>query len=163
MGVLHINQACSHLQNCARAHLGLTSIPNTKLNLMFALSLHRAGLLSSVTRAGPHPPEPEQLLTFETEPVTTANVATRRLWLGLKYANNQPLMWNVKSISTPKRNINATLSGLRRLARGFDHGYVDGLKVGESMFISTASGVLEIWEALEKKTGGLVLARTSPY
>lgn len=130
---------------------------------MFALSLHRAGLLSSVTRAGPHPPEPEQLLTFETEPVTTANVATRRLWLGLKYANNEPLMWNVKSVSTPKRSIHANLRGLRRLARGFEDGYVDGLKMGESMFIATSEGVLEIWEALEKKTGGMILARTSPY
>lgn len=163
MGILNVVNACAHLQNCSRARLGLTSIPSTKANLMFALALHRTGLVSSVTRAGPRPPEPEQLLTFETEPVTTANVATRRLWLGLKYADNAPLMWTCKGVSTPKRPITQNLAGLRRIARGFDSGYVDGLKIGESMFIATDSGVWEIWEALEKKTGGLVLARTAPY
>lgn len=163
MPILNVVNACAHLQNASRARLGLTSLPSTKANLLFALALHRAGLISSVTRAGPSPPPPEALLTFQPEPVTTSNVATRRLWLGLKYSNNEPLMWNVKSVSKPKRPLTAQLSGLRRLARGFEDGYVDGLKMGESMFISTDQGVLEIWEALEKKTGGLILARVSPY
>lgn len=163
MGITNVINACAHLQNCSRARLGLTSLPNTKTNLAFALALHRAGLLSSVTRAGPRPPEPEQLLTMATEPVTTANVATRRLWVGLKYADNEPVMWNVTGVSKPKRPLTANVSALRRLARGFDAGYVDGLKLGETMFLMTDKGVMEIWEALERKTGGLVLARISPY
>lgn len=160
---MNVVNACAHLQNCSRARLGLTSIPNTKANLHFAVALHRAGLISSLTRAGPRPPSPEQLLTFETEPVTTANVASRRLWLGLKYADNQPVMWNVESVSTSKRPITMKLSGMRHVARGFRSDYVQGLKTGETMFIATDQGVLEIWEALEKKTGGLVLARIAPY
>lgn len=163
MGIINVVNACAHLQNCSRARLGLTSLPSTKANLAFALALHRAGLVSSVTRGGPHPPKPEELLTMQTEPVTTANVASRRLWVGLKYADNQPLMWNVTSVSKPKRPITLRLNGLRSLARGFEAGYVDGLKMGESLFLATDAGVLEIWEALEKKVGGLILARTSPY
>ncbi|KKY31252.1 putative mitochondrial 37s ribosomal protein s8 [Diaporthe ampelina] len=163
MGIANIANACAHLQNASRARLGLTSLPNTKYNLLFALALHRSGLLSSVTRAGPTPPPPEQLLTFQPEPVTTANVATRRLWLGLKYIGDEPVIRNLKSISKPKRPITLKLSGLRRVARGFESGYVDGLKMGECMFVATDKGVLEIREALEKEIGGLLLARASPY
>ncbi|KAJ0122518.1 hypothetical protein N8I77_011668 [Diaporthe amygdali] len=163
MGILNITNACAHLQNASRARLGLTSLPNTKYNLMFALALHRSGLIASVTRAGPTPPAPEELLTFTPEPVTSANVATRRLWLGLKYVGDTPVMRNVTSISKPKRAITMKLPGLRRVARGFESGYVDGLKMGECMFVATDKGVLEIREALEKEIGGLVLARVSPY
>lgn len=163
MGIHQIANACAHLQNASRARLGLTSLPNHKSLLLFSLALHRSGLVSSVTRAGPYPPEPEKLLTSETEPVTTANVASRRLWLGLKYVNNEPVMWNVKSVSKPTRPITMHLGGLRRVARGFESGYVSGLKMGECLFVATDKGVLEIREALEKKVGGLMLCRISPY
>lgn len=163
MPIANVVNACAHLQNASRARLGLTSLPNTKYNLLFALALHRAGLVSSVTRAGRHPPAPEQLLTFEAEPVTTANVATRRIWLGLKYVDNEPVMRNVESITKPKRPINLQLRGLGKVARGFECQYVKGLKLGECLFVSTSQGVLEVREALDKKVGGLVLCRVSPY
>lgn len=163
MGVLNVANACAHLQNASRARLGLTSLPNTKYNLYLALALHRAGLISSVTRAGPQPPDPATLLTAVSEPVTTANVASRRLWLGLKYVNNEPVMRNVVSISKPKRPITSKLLDLQRIARGFERGSVKGLKMGECLFVGTDQGVLEVREALEKKVGGLVLCRVSPY
>ncbi|POS81594.1 mitochondrial 37S ribosomal protein S8 [Diaporthe helianthi] len=163
MGIANIANACAHLQNASRARLGLTSLPNTKYNLLFALALHRSGLVSSVTRAGPSPPPPEALLTSVAEPVTSANVSTRRLWLGLKYVGDQPVMRKVQCVSKPSRRITLKLPGLRNVARGFEEGYVDGLKMGECMFVATDKGVLEIREALEKGTGGMVLARVSPY
>ncbi|KAK3945469.1 ribosomal protein S8 [Diplogelasinospora grovesii] len=162
MGIQSIVNACSHLQNASRARLGLTSLPNNKYNLRLALALHRAGFISSVTRAGAHPPPPEALLAFEPEgPVTAANVATRRLWLGLKYWNNEPVMKQVNAISKPSRLVTATLEDLNRVARGFPAGYVKGLNLGECLFISTDRGVLEVREALERKVGGLVLCRVS--
>ncbi len=161
MGVLGITMACSHLQNASRARLGLTSIPNNKYNLFLALALHRAGFISSVTRGGPHPPPPEALLTFEIEPVTTANVATRRLWLGLKYWNNEPVMKNIQPISKPSRLITATLPELQRIMRGFPAGYVKGLNLGESLIVSTSKGVLDIREAVSKRVGGLLLCKVS--
>ncbi|KAK4231157.1 ribosomal protein S8 [Podospora fimiseda] len=156
-----ITNACAHLQNATRARLGLTSLPNTKYVLRLALAMHRAGLISSVTRGGPTPPPPEALLTTETEPVTTANVANRRLWIGLKYWNNQPVMSKLQPVSKPSRRVTATIPELAKVARGFRAGHLLGLNVGELMFISTDKGVLEIREALEKKSGGLVLCRVS--
>lgn len=163
MAIFNVVNACAHLQNASRARLGLTSIPNTKPNLLLSLALHRQGLISSVVRGGPHPPDPATLLTDAPEPVTTANVATRRLWLGLKYAGNEPVMRNVRAVSQSKRPVTMQLHGLKRIARGFESGYVDGLKMGECMFIATDKGVLEIREALERQVGGLLLCRVSSY
>ncbi len=161
MGVRGIVDTCSHLQNATRARLGLTSLPSTKNNLSLALALHRAGLLSSVTRGGPIPPPPEALLSAETEPVTAANAATRRLWLGLKYWNNEPVMRNLEPVSRSSRLVTAKLEELEAIARGFRRGQVKGLNTGETLYISTDKGVLEIREALNKRTGGMVLCRVS--
>ncbi|KAH6650557.1 ribosomal protein S8-like protein [Chaetomium tenue] len=161
MGISGVVNACVHLQNSMRASLGLTSIPNTKYNLRLALALHRAGLIASVTRGGPRPPPPEALLATETEPVTTANVATRRLWLGLKYWDNRPVVLSVSAVSKPSRLVTATLPQLAKVARGFPVGPIKGLNLGETLFVSTDRGVLEVREALDRKVGGLVLCRVS--
>jgi small subunit ribosomal protein S8 len=161
MGIHSITNACTHLQNATRARLGLTSLPSTKYNLRLALAFHRAGLLASVTRGGPRPPPPEALLSTDSEPVTSENVASRRLWVGLKYWNNAPVMRNVTPVSKPSRLVTATMPELARVARGFPVGPLKGLNMGETMFLSTDRGVLEVREALEKKLGGLVLCRVS--
>ncbi|KAM7194069.1 Ribosomal protein S8 [Naviculisporaceae sp. PSN 640] len=161
MGIHSIANACAHLQNASRARLGLTSLPNTKYNLALALALHRAGFLSSVTRGGPHPPPLDQLSSYEPEPVTTKNVATRRIWVGLKYWNNEPVLKNLQAISKPSRLVTSKLPDLQRVTRGFPAGMLKGLNVGECLFLSTDRGVLEVREALEKKSGGLILARAS--
>lgn len=122
------------------------------------LALHRAGFISSVTRGGPSPPED---LSAEPEPVTSLNVASRRLWVGLKYWDNEPVMRNIVPVSKPSRLVTSDLKELSRVARGFEAGYVKGLNLGETLFLSTDRGVLEVREALERKVGGLVLCRVS--
>ncbi|AEO53655.1 hypothetical protein MYCTH_2295293 [Thermothelomyces thermophilus ATCC 42464] len=164
MGIASVVNACIHLQNASRARFGLTSIPNTKYNLRLVLAMHRAGLLASVTRGGPRPPEPglpRAAEEAEEEPVTSANVATRRLWVGLKYWNNEPVLRNIKPISKPSRLVTATVPELEKVSRGFSVGQVKGLTLGETLFLSTDRGVLEVREALARKTGGLVLCRVS--
>lgn len=152
---------CSHLQNAARAKLGLTSVPNQKYNLRLALALHRAGFISSVTRGGPSPPPLDSLSTYVPEVVTHANVSSRRLWVGLKYWDNQPVMRNVKAITTAKRPVTLSVPELEAVVRGFKRGQVAGLELGECLFVSTDMGVLEAREAIAKHTAGLVLARVS--
>ncbi|KAI3319397.1 ribosomal protein S8 [Xylariaceae sp. AK1471] len=162
MGVLSICHLASHLQNASRARLGLTSLPHTKNNLSVALALHRAGFLSFVTRGGAYPPDPATIATFEPEPLTTANAAAQRLWVGLKYSGDAPVLRSLAPISTPKRSITADLGALERLSRGFDASYQKGLNLGECMFVSTDRGTLEIREAVERKIGGLLLCRAGP-
>lgn len=155
--ITHVVNACSHLQNASKARLGLTSIPNNKYNLSFALALHRAGFISSVTRGGPKPPPQDSLMTFELEPVTSANVASRRLWLGLKYWNSEPVMSKLKAYSKPSMPVKLQLPQLEKVARGFQAGHVKGLTLGECLFLTTDRGVLEVREALEKRVGGQIL------
>ncbi|KAI0389109.1 ribosomal protein S8 [Xylariaceae sp. FL0594] len=162
MGIHSICNMAAHLSNASKASLGLTSIPHNKYNLSVALALHRAGFLSFVTRGGPHPPDPATVATFEPEPLTTANAARQRIWVGLKYVNNKPVLRRVQPISTPSRRICADLKSLERLCRGFDASYQKGLNIGECMFVSTDRGTLEIREAVERRVGGTLLCRAGP-
>ncbi|KAK8061783.1 hypothetical protein PG994_008149 [Apiospora phragmitis] len=165
MGLPKIANLCSHMQNASKARLGLTSTPHTKYNLAVLLSMQKAGFLSFVTRGGATPPDPTSLSTYEPEPLTTANIAHQRLWVGLKYSNNEPVLRKMQAISTPKRPITMKLPDLERVARGWDtNGRVNvrGLNMGECLFVSTSKGVMEVREALERKLGGLVLCRAGP-
>lgn len=163
--LLHISHMCSHLQNAARARLAITSVPHTKLTILLAAAMHRAGFFSALARGGPHPPSLEQMLSQPPEPVTTANVARLRLWLGLKYWQGRPVLATARPISTPKRWISADIHQLALLSRGFSAklkgGIVPGLGLGECIFISTSRGLLEIREALERKVGGVLICRVS--
>lgn len=147
------------------ARLGLTSVKNCKYNLNLAVALHRSGFLSAVYRAGPHPPTMEQMLTQAPEPVTHANVATRRLWLGLKYWDGKPVLSKARAISKPSRLVHIETQELARIARGLPTkvkgGIIPGLNLGECLFLSTPRGILEAREALSRKLGGLVVCRVS--
>ncbi|KAI8964636.1 ribosomal protein S8 [Daldinia sp. FL1419] len=165
MGIVNIVNMCSHLQNASRARLGLTSIPHTKYNLSLAIALHRTGYLSFVTRGGAHPPDPSTISSWNPEPLTTANVAKQRLWLGLKYnatEGGEPVIGSITPITTPKRPVTAKLRHLDRLARGLDSHPHRGLNLGESIILTTSLGTLDIREAIERKVGGLLLCRVGP-
>ncbi|KAI0380344.1 ribosomal protein S8 [Hypomontagnella monticulosa] len=165
MGIANVVNMCSHLQNASRARLGLTSVPHTKYNLSLALALHRAGFLSFVTRGGKHPPDPATISTFEPEPLTTANVARQRLWVGLKYNSSnggEPVLARMQAITKPKRPVTAKLDQLQKLARGLDAHPHKGLNLGETIMLTTDLGTLEIREAIERKVGGILLCRVGP-
>lgn len=155
----------SHLRNASRASLGITSVKNTKTNLYLAMALHRSGFFSNVYRAGPTPPTLEQMVSQVPEQVTNANAANMRIWLGMKYWDGKPVLNNVSMISTSKRLMTVKTEELARLTRGFpaklDGGVVQGLNLGECMFLSTSKGVLEAREALSRQVGGLLLCRAS--
>lgn len=168
MSLVNLSHVCSHLTNASKARLGLTSIPNSNLHLRLSLALQNTGFVSTVVRGGPTPPPPHLLLNHPAvndevqgvEPVTQSNVASRRLWLGLKYWHSEPVLSKMSMISKPTRRIHMDSEGLRDIVRGKKSGYVDGLRSpGECLFLSTDRGVLEARECVEKKLGGLVLCR----
>ena len=259
MSLHALANASSHLQNCTKARLALTSLPNSKWILAVALAMQRDGFLSTVTRAGPRPPEiltatshpaaahmTESQVRFEglrirdgskrtlirgssrgmstsaskdvegktadeeerpqndgiklvgsgqdpmasslpeheehkhkfantldpldpmnlpashpdTALMTKGNVATRRLWIGLKYWKEMPVLKEMKMVSKPKQKICLGYRELRNVVLGKGEGYVKPLsRVGECLYVSTDRGVLESREAVEKKLGGMVLCR----
>lgn len=168
MSLVNLANVCSHLNNASRARLSLTSIPNSNLHLKLCHALQNSGYISSVVRGGPMPPPAHPILGYpaandeveSVEPITQENIASRRLWLGLKYWRNEPVLGRMKMVSKPKRRITIDVEGLRRVVRGEDSGYVGGLRSpGENLYLSTDRGILEARECVEKKTGGLVLCR----
>lgn len=166
MSLVNLSHVCSHLQNASRARLGLTSVPSSNLILRLMLCLQSSGFLSTVIRGGPEPPvlrsptslEPEE----PPEPVTQANIASRRLWLGLKYYNNQPVLSRMRMVSKPTKRIWVDVEGLGKLTRGKDSHYIKGLTTpGECLYLTTDRGIMEVRECVERQVGGMVLCRVS--
>lgn len=91
-----------------------------------------------------------------------ANPAKRRIWLGLKYWNNEPVLAQMGLISKPTRRISAKLLEITALTRGRKAGYVPGLiNPGECIFVNTDVGILEAREAVQRKRGGQLLCRVN--
>ncbi|KAK8165082.1 40S ribosomal protein-like protein S8 [Phyllosticta citrichinensis] len=88
------------------------------------------------------------------------NRARQRLWLGLKYWNNEPVINQMTLLSKPTKRIWLNAEDLELISKGREAGYVKGLsKTGECLFITTDQGIMEIRECVEKKIGGMVLCR----
>ena len=160
MSLVNLAHVCSHLQNASKARLGLTSVPSTNLHLNLLLALRNSGFLSSVTRGGLNPPPLDDLSSYVPEPVTQKNISTRRLWLGLKYWNNEPVLKSMSMVSKPTKRIWMDVEGLGKVVRGRKEGEINGLtNVGECLFVSTDRGVMEARECVERKVGGMLLCR----
>ena len=94
--------------------------------------------------------------------VTQANISSRRLWIGLKYRNQNPVLEKMQLVSKPTRRVWMGVPQLEGLVRGEQQGYVRGLRaVGEGMYVSTDRGIMEIREAVERRTGGMLLCRVN--
>lgn len=88
------------------------------------------------------------------------NPARRRLWLGLKYWNNEPVLKNMKLVSKPTRRIWLTSNDLSKITRTRESSYVKGLThPGECMFLTTDRGILEARDCVERQLGGMALCR----
>jgi ribosomal protein S8 len=88
------------------------------------------------------------------------NPAQRRLWLGLKYWNNTPVISEMKLVSKPTKRITLDYRALAKITRGFQQGEVKGMtRPGECLFIGTDRGIMEAREAVKRQIGGLVYCR----
>ncbi|KAG8533187.1 uncharacterized protein KY384_001970 [Bacidia gigantensis] len=68
--------------------------------------------------------------------LTQANVASRRLWIGLKYFNNRPVLEKMRLVSKPTRRVAMGLPDLEGLVVGQNRGSIRGLRgIGEAMFM----------------------------
>ena len=152
-----LHHVCSHIQNASRARQALASIPSTRLNLRLSLALKSAGFLSSVRPGDYRGPDPEDQII----PVTPANISTRRLWLGLKYVDNSRVITKCELLSRTNRRIYFNVRELEDLVKGRRAQFVNGLNLGECLFVGTSKGVFEAREAIRQRIGGEALCRVS--
>ncbi|RCI10378.1 hypothetical protein L249_4251 [Ophiocordyceps polyrhachis-furcata BCC 54312] len=156
-----------YFEDVNSARLAITSVSNTKYNLLLALAMHRSGLFSGVCRSpASSPPSLEDMVSKPPQVVTQSNVARMRIWLGLKYLDGEPVFSKATLVTKPGRVVSTGIHKLGDLAQGFDSelsrgGTVGGLNVGELLFLGTACGILEVREALSRKVGGILLCRVS--
>ncbi|KMP06410.1 ribosomal protein subunit S8 [Coccidioides immitis RMSCC 2394] len=155
MSLVNLAHVCSHITNASKARLSTTSVPYTKLHQNVLHAFRHTGLISSVVLGGATPPPPHFLLNQPSaeelaeilDPVTKENIASRRLWVGLKYWQSEPLITKISLISKPTRRVTLDLPSLRQIVRGNEARHVDGLRSpGECIFLSTSKGVFEARE-----------------
>jgi len=152
-----LHHVCSHLQNASKAGQAITSIPITRLNLRLALAMKAAGFLSIVQPGNFSGPDPDGAIV----PVTPSNVVTRRLWLGLKYVDDQRVITKCELLSRSNRRVYLSLREIEDMIKGRRVQTIRGLNMGESMFINTSQGVYEARDAIRRKMGGEALCRMS--
>ncbi|AET40355.1 mitochondrial 37S ribosomal protein uS8m Ecym_5619 [Eremothecium cymbalariae DBVPG len=155
MSLVRLGYVCAHLQNCTRVRIGLTSIPYTKLHLNFAYNLYKHGFLSSLQKGSTKGPDVTQV------DVTPDNISTRRLWLGLKYRENKPVLTSCRLISKPNLRIRLSCEDLKKLCSGRSVRLIKPLQPGELILVKANDDILEINEAISKRTGGEVLCRVN--
>ncbi|KAF9201280.1 hypothetical protein BGZ49_008466 [Haplosporangium sp. Z 27] len=148
---------CARVQNGFRARLRRIAVPDTKLNLAISNVLYKEGFIAGVSRGDHVQPD----TTFV--PTTPDNIATRRLWLELKYNNDEPVLKKMSAVSKPSKKIVMKVQELQDLAAGNRAQFIKGLQPGEIAILTTNYGVLELREALEKGAGGEVLQIQSNY
>lgn len=97
---------------------------------------------------------------FIIHPSLPRNQAKRRIWLGLKYFENYPVLSEMHLVSKPTRRIWKQSHEIADLVRGKRSGYVQGLtRPGECLFVSTDRGIWEARECVERRVGGMLLCR----
>jgi small subunit ribosomal protein S8 len=152
-----LHHVCSHIQNASKARQAITSIPITRLNFRLALAFKAAGFLSSVQPGDYSGPDPEGRVV----PVTPANVSSRRLWLGLKYVDNERVITKCELMSRGNRRVYVNLREIEEMIKGRRAQSIRGLSLGECMFIGTDRGVFEARDAIRRRLGGEALCRVS--
>ncbi|GMM28385.1 mitochondrial 37S ribosomal protein [Martiniozyma asiatica (nom. inval.)] len=154
MSLVNLASTCCHLQNVAMARLPITAVPYTRLHLQVALGLYKQGFLSSVQRGSANGPD------ITPVEVTPDNVASRRLWLGLKYRQDKPVLTKLSLISKPNRRVWANAEELHQFIKGRKFRHVEPVMPGEVIFVRTKDNeVMELREAIQKMKGGELLCR----
>ncbi|ODQ64581.1 ribosomal protein S8 [Nadsonia fulvescens var. elongata DSM 6958] len=156
MSLVNLAHVCSHIQNCSRNRVPLAAVSMTRLHLQVCAGLYKEGFLSSIQRGDANKPDE----TFI--PATPQNIATRKLWLGLKYDGFNPVLSKLRLISKPSHKFVLDEYQLRDLAVGKEVRKISPLAPGEAIFVKINNDdVVEIREAVAKRLGGQLLCRAS--
>ncbi|WWC87570.1 uncharacterized protein L201_002460 [Kwoniella dendrophila CBS 6074] len=149
---------CAHLQNTSRGFQSKTSVPFSKSSLAISSILLRSGLISNVTLGSPAGPDPQKF--------NELSIPSKKLWIGLKHRNGQPVLRRMSLISKPSFRVFLTRDELGRLLLGKRARNVPGVGMGEILIIRTQSQnkdkdnqYLEGWEAWRAGLGGEVICR----
>ncbi|MFA5935509.1 MAG: 30S ribosomal protein S8 [Patescibacteria group bacterium] len=121
-----ISDFLTRLRNGQSAHLDVVKSPSSRMKFVIAKILEREGYVGEVSES--------------------ADGAKKTIVVALKYDNRQPIIRNIKRISTPGRRVYRGADELPRVLSDI------GIAI-----ISTSAGVMTNKEARKRKLGGEVL------
>lgn len=140
----------------------LSGNPEAKREMEMSGHVAWSASTSPSSREGGGEGQVERAERAQEVPITRENISSRRLWVGLKYYNNRPVLEKIKLVSKPTRRIWMRVDDLEGIVRGQKRGYVHGLTgIGEALFLSTDRGMMEVRECVERKIGGMLLCRVN--
>lgn len=154
MSLVHLANVCSHLKNCTMTNLAIAKIPLTRLHLNLSLHLYKQGFLSAVQKGDDVAPDTK---TIDTTP---DNISTRKLWLTLKYRNNEPVLRHLSLISKPNLKIHLTNVEIKALAGGLYVRKIKPIQPAETILVKLDNkDIVDLQEAAAKNLGGMPLCR----
>ncbi len=138
------------------ANISLAKIPLTRLHLNLSLHLYKQGFVSSIQKGSDVAPDSAQAPVE----VTPDNIATRNLWLSLKYRNNKPVLNHLQLISKPNLKIELTATEVKALAAGLYVRKIKPIQPAETILIKLENKqVVDLQEAAAKNLSGMALCR----
>ncbi|CCH44681.1 hypothetical protein BN7_4249 [Wickerhamomyces ciferrii] len=160
MSLTRLGNLCAHLQNVTRVNLATTAIPYSRMHLEVASHLYKQGFITSVQKGSLNGPD------LKPVDVTPDNIASRRLWLGLKYRGTDSVIRKVSLISKPSRRIILDHDQLKLLAAGKSVREIKPLQPSELVLVKVDTTkrnfsyeILDLAEAIERGGSGEVLCR----
>ena len=153
MSLVLLSKFCAHVKNCLNVTLSKTSVPYNRSNLQVAMALYQQGFISSIQRGSTVGPD------LKPTEVTPDNINSRRLWIDLKYRNNQSVIRQLELISKPSKKIDLTTEEIKALASGLKVRSIPALQPAECIFIKHDKDILEVQEAAKKGISGQALFR----
>lgn len=151
--LVQLSRFCAHLKNSLNVTMSKTSLPYNRTNLQAAMALYQQGFISSVQRGSTEGPD---LVPTEATP---DNITSRRLWVDLKYRNNQSVISELNLISKPSRKINLTSEEIKAFASGLRVRNLPPLQPAECVFIENDREVVEVQDAAKRGLSGQALFR----
>lgn len=147
---------CARLANGYRARLKMLPLPHTTQNLAIAQILLQNGFISHVARGTVNGADPSIW--------ATAPEPARRIWIGLKYRDDLPVLTHAEVISKPSKWQIMDAWDVRRLCSGRMSKFVKPLGLGEVAVVKHVDEKrrthwLEAREAVRRNVGGEILCR----
>lgn len=156
MSLVNLAHVCAHLKNVTMVKHEVAKIPLSRLHMNLAVHLYKQGFISAIQKGSDEAPDP----AGQPVEITSDNIATRRLWLTLKYRNDKPVLNNISLVSKPNLKLHLSPTELKALASGLYVRKIKPLRPAETMIVKTNdNSILDLQEAAAKNMAGMPLCR----
>ncbi|GMM33387.1 mitochondrial 37S ribosomal protein [Saccharomycopsis crataegensis] len=156
MSLVNLANVCAHLKNCTMVKHGVAKIPLSRLHLNLSFHLYKQGFISAIQKGSDiSPDDPNSPVD-----ITPDNISSRKLWLSLKYRDNQPVLSHISLVSKPNLKIKLSPTEIKALASGLYVRKIKPLQPAETILVKADDNeILDLQQVAAKNLGGMPLCR----